>query len=347
MSIFVLRRAIERLRDGLFDSVAIERLTVEEEGIKQRFCKGLDSLEKGKGEPLCICGSYGQGKSHTLTYLHRHALSLGYATSFVQLDLREIPFHLFSVVYRSLMEKLLLPEGESFAAAWKRWGSEHSYEILDGMPQRFRLILTAMLGTERSYWLEKALMGRNMRLTYLKKMLKSCKKSLTCRGNLPYVQMVQVLGRVLKEMGYKGLVLFFDEAESIAQGRLKSRARSYEILDQFVQNRGFLYPIFAFTDDFFDQVKRELYDDEKCPFPKNYAEAWSDLNIVRLQELSSVGWETLQNRLIQLYAEGYRIDLSGQMAEIKKRLQNLPAQETRFRLKALVNQLDVETQFLC
>lgn len=42
------------------------------------------------------------------------------------------------------------------------------------------------------------------------------------------------------------------------------------------------------------------------------------------------------------------MNLSNQMIEIKEKMQdlleNLKAQETRFKLKALVNQLDVETQ---
>jgi hypothetical protein len=376
MSVFPLRRAIERLRSGLSDSVAVDRLTIEEKEVKQLFFDGLNALEQGKPGPLCICGSYGQGKSHTLAWLHRLALSLGYATSFVQLDLREISFHRFSVIYRSLIERLSIPGGEPFTALWKRWGTQHSLKILDDMPHRFRMILTAMLCEDKaaprkqksrkgrpndqpeefSCWLEKAFTGHNVPPARLRNILKirngeDCQKeSITCRKNLLYFQMVQALGKILREMGYKGLVLFFDEAESIAQGCLKSRVKSYEILDQFFQNKGFLYPLFAFTDDFFDQVQRERYDDEKQPFPKNYAESWKDLNLVRLQQSSSARWEVLQDRLIQLYAEAYRLDVSQQMAGIKERLQKLldkfQTQETRFKLKALVNQLDIETQLL-
>ena len=373
INVFSLRRAIERLRDGLFDSIAVDHLTIEDEEVKQHFFKGLQALEQGESETLCICGSYGQGKSHTLTYLHRHALSLGYATSFVQLDLREVSFHQFSVVFRALMEKLSLPGGEAFATAWRRWGVKHSLQILDEMPHRFRMILIAMLCEEAptlktrkkapngdfsdfSFWLEKAFMGHDLRLSHLRTILKARnvegyrKEPLTCRGNLLYVQMVQSLGKVLKEMGYKGLVVFFDEAESITQGRVKNRAKSYEILDLFFQNRGFLYPLFACTNDFFDQIKREQYDDEKRPFPKNYAEAWNEVHIVRLQESPSSRWETLQNRLIQLYAEAYSIDISAQRSQIKESLQRvfekLQTQEPRCKLKALVNQLDIETQFL-
>lgn len=374
MKAFSSRRAIERLRDGLFDPIAVNRLTMEENQIKKSFYKGLEALEKGKSDHLCLCGPYGQGKSHTLTYLNQQALSQGYATSFVQLDLREIPFYQFSVVYQALMEKLCLPDGAEFAAAWKKWGNEDSLGLLSPMPHRFQMILTAMLcknkplpekqkllKKEKSYrpkefsnWLEKALMGHNLPISYLKSILKHRdvegyqKEPLICRGNLPYVQMVQALGNVLKKMGYKGLVLFFDEAESITQGRLKSRAKGYEILDQFFQSKNSIYPIFAFTEDFFAKVKDEQYDDEKQTFCKNYAEAWKNLNVLQLQDASTAGWESLQTRLIQLYTEAYQIDFSSQTIEIKERLQGLvdklKSQETRFKLKALVNQLDIETQ---
>ncbi|MBI3900551.1 MAG: DUF2791 family P-loop domain-containing protein, partial [Chlamydiia bacterium] len=106
MGLFPVRRAIERLRAGLFDPVAVERLTMEEEVVVTNFSKGLKALEKGESSHLCISGSYGQGKSHNLTYLHRQALSQGYAASLLQLDVREVPFHQFSIVYQSLMQNL-------------------------------------------------------------------------------------------------------------------------------------------------------------------------------------------------------------------------------------------------
>lgn len=371
MDIFPLRRAIERLRDGLFDPVAVKRLTVEEDQIKKKFSVGLAALDSGKSDHLCICGSYGQGKSHTITYLNNQALSQGYATSVIHLDLREVPFHQFPVVYRSIMEKLTLPDGKKFTKAWKEWADKESLEFLDTMPHRFKMILTALLcknkqlsPKEKSYkkhknyrpkeygfWLEKALIGYNIPITRLKSAFNYREvegyreHSLICRGNTPYVQMIQSLGSVLEKMGYKGLLLFFDEAESIAQGRLGNRAKSYHILDQFFQNNDFVYPILALTDDFFDKTNHELYDDDRGIFPKNYAESWRNLNIMRLQNFSAQDWESLLDRLIQLYAHAYQIDLP---IQVKKSLQvlldKLEAQETRFKLKAFVNKLDMETQ---
>lgn len=370
---FSLRRAIERLRDGLFDSVAVNCLTVEKERIENVFYKGLLDIDKGESEPLCICGSYGQGKSHTLSYLNQLALSRGYATSAVQLDAREIPFHQFSTVYQLLMERLSLPDNKKFTHTWKNFAHKDSLEILGSMPHRFRIILKALLcknkslsleecslkkhqsyrPKEYSYWLERALMGYDLSLSNLKS---ACKyrsvdgyqeQSLICRGNDPYFLMVQSLGNLLKEMGYKGLVLFFDEAESIAQGRLGQREKSYHLLDQFFQTKGSVFPLFAFTDDFFDKVHHDSYDNPKNAFPKNYAESWRNLSILRLQDFSSHEWESLLDRLIQLYSQAYQIPPPLHLkSHLQSLLAKLEVQETRCKLKALVNRLDIETQHI-
>ncbi len=368
---FLIRRAVERLRDGLFDPVAVNRLTVEEKWIQSSFSKGLKALEKDQSEHLCICGSYGQGKSHTILYMSQQALREGYATSVVQLDFREVPFHQFPIVYQAILEKLSLPDGQTFAKAWKQCANMELLEGFDAMPNRFRMILTAMLGKnkqltprERTFkkyrdyqpkeygsWLEQALMGHNIPISNLKKALKYRevdgyqKQSLICRGNTPYMQMVQSLGQLFKKMGYKGLVLFFDEGESIAQGRLGNRAKSYALLDQFFHSTSSVYPIFAFTEDFFDKVNHEPYNDERAIFPKNYAQAWRDINLVRLDDFSSQRWEALLDRLIQLYAQAYQVELpSHTKGKLHTLLQNIEGQETRFRLKSLVNQLDMESQ---
>jgi len=61
---FSLRRAVERLRDGLFDPVAVDRLTVEKHRIENVFSKGLEAIKKGQSDHLCICGLMGR-ENHT------------------------------------------------------------------------------------------------------------------------------------------------------------------------------------------------------------------------------------------------------------------------------------------
>lgn len=366
METFPLRRAIERLRAGLSDPVAVDWLTMEETSLFENFSQGLKALEKGESRYLCICGSYGQGKSHNLNYLKEQALSQGYATSLVQLDLREVPFHQFSAVYRCFMKNLTLPNGKSLAESWRN--SPLKREELDDMPDRLAVILEAMVreNTASSHkqkitvgpkpkdfdiWLEKALKGQDLPLAHLRQILKAREvegyreKPVTIKGNIPYVEMIASLGKLLHKMGYKGVVLLVDEVESIVQGRLSSRIKSYAILNRFFQHSGFVYPVFAFTESFFDRVRSEDYGGETPLFPQNYAEAWKNLQVVRLQDSSLISWEALQDRLINLYGEAYQIDLSDKLLEIKQQmrdlLEKLKMQETRFKLKALIHQLDI------
>ncbi len=371
MDRFSLRYAVERLRTGLFDAVAVNHLTVEQDRIENVFSKSLQALEQGTADPFCICGSYGQGKSHTLTYLNQLALAQGYATSIVQLDVREVPFNQFAIVYQSIAEKLSLPDGKALATAWKLANKKDFLQILDTIPHRFKMILTAMLyktkplpakemllkkhknyrPREYKDWLEQALIGYNIPTTYLKSICKYREianyqdQSLLCRGNDQYFHMVQSLGLILKELGYKGLILFFDEAESIAQLRLNNRIKSYQLLDQFFQTQGYVLPIFAFTEDFFNKVNNESYDDDRAIFTKNYAQTWANLSILRLQDFSAQGWESLLDRLMKIYSQAYQIDLPLQIkANLQILLDKFKAQELRFRLKALINKLDIDTQ---
>ena len=106
---FYLRRALERLREGLYDPVAVRLLTVGHEELDAWLHRDLQRLEAGEAVHLCVCGAYGQGKSHTLTYLHARALELGYVVSAINLDPRQVPWHLFPQVYRALMTAITFP----------------------------------------------------------------------------------------------------------------------------------------------------------------------------------------------------------------------------------------------
>ena len=61
------------------------------------------------GAHLCVCGGYGQGKSHTLAYIQAQALQQGYVVSAINLDPREVPLHHFRQTYRALLRSLTFP----------------------------------------------------------------------------------------------------------------------------------------------------------------------------------------------------------------------------------------------
>ena len=108
-SAFQLRRVLERLREGLYDPLAVHLLTAHRAELDARLLQDLSKVEAGAGAHRCVCGPYGQGKSHTLAYLQEAALQQGYAVSAINLDPREAPLHQFRQVYRALLHGLTFP----------------------------------------------------------------------------------------------------------------------------------------------------------------------------------------------------------------------------------------------
>ncbi len=267
---FHLRRAVERIREGLFDPLGVQWLTSGEEKLNQLFDRGAAALNQGEPYHLCVCGAYGQGKSHSLTYLKQRALDHHFVVSYINLDPRQVPFHNFKAVYRALMDAMVFPNGENnLAKVWKDSAAQWLIQpenrdktiadlIPENMPHRFRAILAAMAHKNmdipankrhlkkhvrfqpRSFaWtLKNALMGKEIPVHKLgaafhyREVPFYKHHSLICRESKEYLAMVKGLARLFKEMGYGGWVLLFDEGESIGQTRITSRSKSYDLLHE-------------------------------------------------------------------------------------------------------------------
>ncbi|MBW1637126.1 MAG: DUF2791 family P-loop domain-containing protein [Deltaproteobacteria bacterium] len=390
---FILRRAVERLRDGLFDPLAVHLLTARESQLNELFDKSVQALSHNESPHLCISGAYGQGKSHSLAYIHERALRQGFVTSLINLDPREIPFHDFQRVYRALVGQIRFPGcDDTLAQYWKKWVyeqktvQENSFELVenipDSMPHFFKSVLVAIAGEniplsrkqkelkkngafrprEFPWLLANALKGESLPVYRLRHALRYRQvpfyneASLVCKGWEPYFQAVCGLAEMFQNMGFKGWVLLFDEGESIGQRPVNIRRKSYTILDRFFSSAAALpglYPIFAFTDEFFMQVRNEDYDrtytrngQESLYFEKNYGEFWQHLNLYHLDDLASEDWQNMITKLIYLHSMAYSWkppvkEISGKMAEV---LKETVEQEARLKIKGLVEQLDLDQQ---
>jgi hypothetical protein len=388
---FTLRRAVERLREGIFDPFAIRLLTAREDKLVQAFHRGLSSPEGPLSPHLCICGDYGQGKSHSLAYLRQKALADGFVTSMINLDPREIPFHDFRRIYQELLARIRFPDqAGDFYSRWKSWsegvagqenntGKALSAILPDDMPHYFRAVLTAAaqrtvslsdrkrtLKKHRAYrprefpWLLKQAVAGHMVPVYRLRQVCQYRNvdfyreaPLKCSGPHDYLTQIVCMAELFKRMGYKGWVVLFDEGESIVQTRITSRSRSYALLHRFFQNRlkaGGLYPVFAFTPDFFFQVKSEDYDRMRSTrqgelpcFQRNYAREWQSLTMHQLHDLSSREWQALIQKLFLLHTSVYEWQpLNGQVyGEMESILQQNAHRETRLKMQSLVNHLDV------
>ena len=394
---FAIRRAVERLREGLFDPVAVRLLTAHEDRLQREAERGFRAVDEARPTHLGVVGAYGQGKSHSLVYIQDLALREGFAVSLISLDPREIPFHYVREVYRAAMARLQLPGTDrSFPVVWKKWVQEELKEREDAadsvlgllpekMPTLFRFVLAAMARgnvslSEREKRLKKhagfrprefpqslrrALEGEAVPLPRLRNALKyrgiavPRGESLSRRQPEAFVDMMEAFSCLLQRMGYRGWVLLFDEGEAVAQARSPfARSRSYGILHRLFgldpsSGPSCIYPVFAFTEDFLQRVKGEAYDkvlvrgEREIPyFRRNYAEEWRHLNLYRLSDLSAQEWEELSRRLVCLHARAYGWSPPEEavIQQMQRRLAALRAQETRLKLKALVDSLDLAHQ---
>ncbi|ETX08541.1 MAG: hypothetical protein ETSY2_04780 [Candidatus Entotheonella gemina] len=389
-STFEVRRALERLREGLYDPLAVRLLTANRDELDAQVHADLKRLETGEPVHLCVSGPYGQGKSHTLTYLREYALAQGYVVSAINLDPREAPLHQFRQVYRALLDNMTFPVGvepTSFADAWQSWAKtrlaasetdseddRQASEVLaaclpEAMPHPFKATMAGFALTTlhvpvgmrklrqyRDYrptafpvTLLRMLMGETVPVANLRPALKYRQvsfyrqASLTLRGETPFFLMIETLAQLLQQMGYKGWVLLFDEAEAIIQVRSTLRARAYRNLNDLLSptlTPSAIYPVFAFTPDFFQKIREEDYD---LPyFDEDYASAWRDLSIYPLRSLSRAAWQDLSETLIGLHAEAYQwtADREHLRTLLDDRLRSLPLQDTRVTLKGLIDELD-------
>ncbi|MGH8065754.1 MAG: BREX system ATP-binding domain-containing protein [Candidatus Entotheonellia bacterium] len=384
---FQLRRTIERLREGIYDPLAVRLLTAHREELEAKLRQDLLDVEAGAGAHLCVCGAYGQGKSHTLAFLQEAALQQGYAVSAINLDPREAPLHQFRQVYRALLQTLTFPAGGEGSAAhlslidaWNAWvraqplGSEDRASALAAllpvdMPHVFRAILVALVqptleiplrqqhsATDRDFrpadipWtLQRALQGEFIPAVHLRTALKFRQvffyrdASLALHGDEPFLRMVLALPQLFHRMGYPGWVLLFDEGEAIAQVRRSMRARSYRILHRLLcpdSPHPGLYPVFAFTPDFFHRLQEEDY--HLPDFDRDYAQAWRQLSAYQLRSLSRTAWQDLCDTLIALHAAayGWHADREDLLPLLTAHLSTLPLQDPRSTFKALVDELD-------
>ena len=159
---FQLRRLLERLREGLYDPLAVRLLTADHAALDARLQQTLWRSGDDAGTHLCVCGSYGQGKSHTLAYIQALALQQGYVVSAVNLDPREVPLHQFRQTYRALVRSLTFPPADgtgeaptSFLNRWRTWLRSQPRTDVDpavslaaalpaAMPHPFKAAITAL-----------------------------------------------------------------------------------------------------------------------------------------------------------------------------------------------------------
>ncbi len=261
------RMAVESLRAGVPNRYVVEQLGTTQTAIREEFDALLGRVECGEpAAPLVVSASFGQGKSHLLSFLRSEAERRGFVTSFVVVS-PEAPLGNAHVVLKAMAENAQAPghtgvalrclaqsaraTTEGFAALriWARDAQIHD---------RFRALLHIYdefsVDPELRMLIVRDFEGQPLQKTVIKLKLKEIGQLAGYnlqhpRNALLAHERIQVYSRFAVACGAKGVVVFFDELERLAKFTRKQRIAAYSELGWWQKIAGtpgaHILPVFA------------------------------------------------------------------------------------------------------
>ncbi|MBT4327599.1 MAG: DUF2791 family P-loop domain-containing protein, partial [Candidatus Nitrosopelagicus sp.] len=101
------KKIVEAFRLGVVPGFAVQDITVG----REKEIKSVEKWLEKESESLMIIGQYGQGKSHIIRYIREKALSEGYLVAYCDIG-EESQMHKPKSVFNTLMKSLVFRSGE-------------------------------------------------------------------------------------------------------------------------------------------------------------------------------------------------------------------------------------------
>ncbi|MGO9733518.1 BREX system ATP-binding domain-containing protein [Mycobacterium sp.] len=253
-SIISDRRAIEALRAGVPNGDAVRALGSDQPEILQNFeAKLVNAADIDADGPngFVMTGTFGSGKSHLVEELHQRALAQNYVSSKIAIS-KETPLHLPQRVVQAavgamkakdkpdgvLLDMVLRHKPDTAAAQdFYRWcGSRQSRVSI-----MFRSLLdlrdVGLESLEVIDLLVRYFSGETIPISTIRRQLVDA--SLDSPLDVVHAvdrpwQTIRFLSRFCHAFGYRGWVIFLDEAELISKYGPISRARAYDQLGRWL-----------------------------------------------------------------------------------------------------------------
>lgn len=302
---------ISSLRYGVAPDKGVLKFSVGREEILHLIKQDLRYVQNGKSKLRFFNGCYGSGKTHTLYLLRELAFKNNFASSFITLTTRECPMSDLGTVYSHIVKSLRtdscrdIPALEMVIQNWcdkiLTIGLDNRKLVLQKLKKLspdFQNVLTIYVESpKKEPWRIKELAIRWIQgdLNNFRDAKTVGASSYAC--DVTALEMLQNLVSMLKVLGFNGMVIFLDEAESIPCISKFSKIRNaYDNLGRLI-NCNFettnLYFIYATTPLFFKEVEIDRFPDIK------------DENIINLQPLPKSSLQQLAIHIRDLHIQSY------------------------------------------
>lgn len=278
------------LRSGTVPNSGLEHYAVGLDAQMKELRDNMDYVGRGHSEFKFIRGAYGSGKTFLCSLAAADAVQKGFVVSKVVISNADTPLYKLEEVYRKLCSGLTVRSSSgAFAQIIDSWLyqlgdqvvdldgiSDDSPEFFDAVDRRVDQFLQKVsekagsfasclktyhrLQADGKYQEAQSLLdwlGGNSHVSY------EVKKLAYIKGNLERndaLEFMAALLELIKQAGYRGLVLVLDEVETNLRQRGPERKKGLEILRQLVDAAGDnkmpgLYLLVTGTPDFFESPK--------------------------------------------------------------------------------------------
>jgi hypothetical protein len=340
----------------------------------------LSSVEKGESRVKFIKGPYGSGKSFLLSYVTQKALNENYIVANVPIH-SGFGFGKLDALYEQILGHLKVQRAQqtstSFEMIFQYWleslksagdqrqATKNIYEMIKTLSEYNSSFSNVLLIYIR------ALIAHDFELSTIAaawikgdhNMASQLKKRLNVKGSIDAENALEIFAGFVKMvhlLGYKGLVITFDEAEMIMQQRVDTRMKAYGNIRQLLdlagsgvlEHCGF---VFAGTDQFFEDDEKGLKSymalHQRIGKPISVIDGQYNVRqpVIQIQPLIEEDYGQLGRKIIEYHEQVYNYQYKGDVEHLvtmtkleSVKVLNHEVLTVRVYMKKLIELLDLQ-----
>jgi len=350
--------AIESLRRGIPPQGRVREFTV---GRRAELRQLLTRLDEGNPGALLLHANFGAGKSHLLHLIGEVALEKRYAISYVAVDARSgIRFNRMDQILGAISRNLRSPDNQSAMGACAYINSvcecikqtpARSHQVYDYYSRQYQTKYSYTLPpleTDTVKNLVTRWLGVGTRLSLQVESQLQAAQAQGLRTNQYALcwGILRDLDRLAKHVGWRGLIILFDEFEDILTNLTRINWQESAFLNLFRFYGSSFYPgqtFYAVTPEFSDKCTRLLWEKDRYELDETLFDA---LPTFQMSPLETSELKELAQRIAMAHGVAYR--WNPLQAQVQERLDSVVAKaaasslssRTRHTITSVVRALD-------
>jgi len=334
------RNIINALKNGVVPDCDLELLCVGRDREIKEFQRCFQVVSEGSGIVKFLNGEYGSGKSFFMNVIKQAAVKNDFIVSKVQVD-RGFRFNNLEHLYYHVMHNLALNIAEdsatSFESIFDLWISKlqessnkdsaaaeinHVISSLNRYNMSFARAFLAYIRAriEKDKVLSDTIASWLMGEKNIPASIKAKFDVVGSVDRLNSIDFLKAFVKLIKLLGYSGLIILIDELELIVNERIDIRRVSYENLRNIIDiccsgELGSCMFVFAATNDFFENPEKGIKTYEALS--QRLGDAIDKSNsalydvrqpVIRLHKLNTEEFQELTDRVIDIYKMLYNFE---------------------------------------